>query len=97
MEEDIKQIKSSLKELETERDDIQIRCIKAELELSIENILNELERLQKEFEAVDHECFRLEKKELKLEKEIEEWQKAYQEEKDEQFNMLINKKRGVNL
>lgn len=39
MEEDIKQIKSSLQELETERDDIQLRCIKAELELSIENLL----------------------------------------------------------
>ena len=35
----------------------------------IENILNELERLQKEFKAVDHECSRLEQKEVELEKE----------------------------
>ena len=59
---------------------------------AFENILNELERLQKEFEVLDRECSRLEQKEIELEKEIEDWQKAYQEEKDEQFNMLINNK-----
>lgn len=40
---------------------------------SVENILNELERLQKEFKAVDHECSRLEQKEIELEKENEHY------------------------
>ena len=44
LEIDIKAIKSLLKELETERDDIQLICIRAELELSIKNILNRLEQ-----------------------------------------------------
>ena len=48
MEEDIEQIKSSLEELETERDDIQLKCIKAELELSIENLLTRYKQLEKE-------------------------------------------------
>ena len=45
-EEDIEQIKSSLKELETERDDIQLKCIKAELELSIENLIARYKELE---------------------------------------------------
>ena len=48
MEEDIEQIKSSLEELETERDDIQLKCIKAELELSIENLLTRYKQLEEE-------------------------------------------------
>ena len=46
MEEDIEQIKSSLEELETERDDIQLKCIKAELELSIENLIARYKELE---------------------------------------------------
>ena len=45
---DLAQIKSSLEELETQRDDIQILCIKSELELSIENILSDYKRTLKE-------------------------------------------------
>ena len=45
---DLEQIKSSLEELETQRDDIQILCIKSELELSIENILSDYKRALKE-------------------------------------------------
>ena len=40
---------------------------------ALKTVLNELERLQKEFEAVDHECSRLEKKENELEKENEHY------------------------
>lgn len=40
---------------------------------AIKNILNELERLQKEFEAVDNECSRLEQKEIILESENEHY------------------------
>ena len=46
LEEDIEQIKSSLEELETERDDIQLKCIKAELELSIENLIARYKELE---------------------------------------------------
>lgn len=46
MEKDIEQIKSSLEELETERDDIQLKCIKAELELSIENLIARYKELE---------------------------------------------------
>ena len=87
---------------------------------AMEDLINLIERLQKEFETVDHECSRLEQKEIELEKEngkyrleiiprlegdiqaykqridelkkeSEDWRKAYQEEKDEQFNMLTKK------
>lgn len=36
---------------------------------AIDNILLDYKRLQEEFEQVDHECDRLEQKEIKLEKE----------------------------
>lgn len=38
-----------------------------EMYFALKTVLNELERLQKEFEAVDHECSRLERKEIELE------------------------------
>ena len=50
---DLAQIKSSLEELETQRDDIQILCIKSELELSIENILSDYKRVLKENEQLN--------------------------------------------
>lgn len=40
---------------------------------ALNNLLNELERLQKEFELLDHECSRLEQKEIILEKENERY------------------------
>ena len=56
---DLAQIKSSLEELETQRDDIQILCIKSELELSIENILSDYKRALKENEELKSENRRL--------------------------------------
>lgn len=41
----------------------------------IEHILLDYKKLQEEFKQVDHECDRLEQKELKLEKENEEYKK----------------------
>lgn len=52
---DLEQIKSSLEELETQRDDIQILCIKSELELSIENILSDYKRTLEENEELKRE------------------------------------------
>ena len=52
---DLEQIKSSLEELETQRDDIQILCIKSELELSIGNILSDYKRVLKENEEFKRE------------------------------------------
>ena len=49
---DIKQIKSSLEELKTEKDETQLVCVRAELELSIENVLDRLEQLEKENEEL---------------------------------------------
>ncbi len=40
-----------------------------DLQLSTEHILSDYKRLQEEFKQVDHECDRLEQKEIKLEKE----------------------------
>ena len=59
---DLEQIKSSLEELETQRDDIQILCIKSELELSIENILLDYKRTLVENEDL--------KREIKRQKDI---------------------------
>lgn len=39
---------------------------------AIEFLISDYKRLQEEFKQVDNECFRLEQKELRLEKEIEE-------------------------
>ena len=59
---DLEQIKSSLEELETQRDDIQISCIKSELELSIGNILSDYKRILEENEDL--------KSEIKKQKDI---------------------------
>lgn len=59
---DLEQIKSSLEELETQRDDIQILCIKSELELSIGNILLDYKRILEENEDL--------KREIKRQKDI---------------------------
>lgn len=59
---DLEQIKSSLEELETQRDDIQILCIKSELELSIGNILSDYKRTLEENEDL--------KREIKRQKDI---------------------------
>lgn len=59
---DLEQIKSSLEELETQRDDIQILCIKSELELSIGNILSDYKRILEENEDL--------KREIKKQKDI---------------------------
>lgn len=69
MEEDIKILKSYIKAIDT-FGTIDYKCIN-NLYNPVKNILNELERLQKEFKAVDHECSRLERKEIELEKENE--------------------------
>lgn len=69
MEEDIKVLKDLIGFLIL-ADSIDDNCDFCGEIKAIENILNELKRLQKE---------------------NEDWQKAYQEEKDEQFNMLTKK------
>ena len=48
----LKQIKNSLEELETQRDSIQILCIKSELELSLDYILRDYKRVLKENEIL---------------------------------------------
>lgn len=78
---DIKAIKSSLKELETERDDIQLKCIKAELELSIENILNRLEQLEKDYGELERKYIWGNLMYDRVLKENEFW-KAYKEKLD---------------
>ena len=83
MEEDIRFLEEKL-------DNIYVWC-GCSIRNAIERVLNELERLQKEFEVLDRECSRWERKENELEKEVKDWQRAFQEEKDEQFNMLIKK------
>lgn len=55
---------------------------------ALEYILSDYKKLQEDFKQVDHECSRLEKKEVELEKENKEWEQAYQLEKDEQFELL---------
>lgn len=64
MEENIKRIKYILEF--GKKTGIQY-VLETDDEKALNNILNELERLQKEFEAVDHECSRLEQKEIELE------------------------------
>lgn len=64
MEENIKRIKYILEF--GKKTGIQY-VLETDDEKALNNILNELERLQKEFKAVDNECSRLEKKEIKLE------------------------------
>lgn len=59
-----------------------------ELDQAIEHILSDYKKLQEEFKEVDHECSRLEEKEVELEKENEKWKQAYQLEKDEQLELL---------
>lgn len=44
-----------------------------EMYFALKTVLNELERLQKEFKAVDNECSRLEQKEIILESENEHY------------------------
>ena len=56
---DLEQIKGSLEELETQRDDIQILCIKSELELSIGNILSDYKRVLKENEELKADNYEL--------------------------------------
>lgn len=65
MEEDIKLLKENI-------DNIYVMC-GFSITNALERILNELEILQKEFKIVDHECSRLEKKELELENENEHY------------------------
>ena len=66
---------------------------------AIENILNELERLQKEFEAVDNECSRLEQKEIILESENEHYKdliyalETYYDIKEEDLENCIKEDR----
>ena len=51
----LKQIKNSLEELETQRDSIQILCIKSELELSLDYILRDYKRVLKENEELKNQ------------------------------------------
>lgn len=96
IEKDIEQVKNSLKELETEKDDIQLWCIKSELEMSINCILSEYKRLQKENENFKKVLpLRVEvKPELfdyqdALKGILDEWSKAYQEERDKNFDLIM--------
>ncbi len=48
------------------------------------------QQLKRDFEYIEHEHDRLDKRNNELIKENEEWQRAYQKEKDAQFNILTN-------
>ena len=87
IEEDIKTIEKMIKNANIENMDMN-DCFGGEHIEAIEHILSDYKKLQKEFKEVDHECSRLEEKEVELEKENKEWKQAYQLEKDEQFELL---------
>lgn len=87
IEEDIKTIEKMIKNANIENMDMN-DCFGGEYIEAIEHILSDYKKLQEEFKEVDHECSRLEEKEVELEKENEKWKQAYQLEKDEQFELL---------
>ena len=87
IEEDIKTIEKMIKNANIENMDMN-DCFGGEHIEAIEHILSDYKKLQEEFKEVDHECSRLEEKEVELEKENEKWKQAYQLEKDEQFEFL---------
>ena len=70
IEETIKIIERKIKEAEHYTDITELYLtLDKELCNAFINILSDYKKLQEEFREVDHECFRLEKKEIELEKE----------------------------
>lgn len=74
IEEDVKSINKGLYELEDSYELHQARWAKRifeNIKEKMEHILSDYKKLQEEFKAVDHECSRLERKEVEMEKIID--------------------------
>ena len=69
IEEDIKVLESIIKINNDYLKNVENQIINQKEIKAIEHILSDYKRLQEEFKQVDHECDRLEQKEIKLEKE----------------------------
>lgn len=92
IEEDIEileHIKMGIK-ADTQAPNVSIRNVAIRKFEAIEHILSDYQRLQEEFKQVDHECERLEQKELKLEKENEELKLKLERQKE--INTIISQK-----
>lgn len=93
IEEDIRileHIKMGIK-ADTQAPNVHIRNVAMRKFEAIEHILSDYKRLQEAFEQVDHECFRLEQKELMLEKEVELAKEALKKQCDiaDERNQLL--------
>lgn len=71
IEEDIKILEEMIENANIENMDMN-DCFGGEHIEAIEHIILDYKKLQEEFKEVDHECSRLEQKELRLEKENQE-------------------------
>lgn len=71
IEEDIKILEEMIENANIENMDMN-DCFGGEHIEAIEHIILDYKKLQEEFKDVDHECSRLEQKELRLEKENQE-------------------------